>query len=124
MVTLRDSRRGGSKFGCLLPLVVLVLLLYAGVLFGRPWFRYQQWTDEFHTVAEVAEVLSDSAMRARIEARADSLKLPPAAKRALTIKRLSNPPRVEVRSKYTETVRVPVLGDKVLTFTPFAESSL
>ncbi len=124
MVAFTDPRRGGSRFGCLVPLIVLVAFVYAGILFGRPWFRYQQWADEFHTVGSVAAVLSDSAMRARIVARADSLKLPAAATRSLTIKRLPNPPRVEIRARYTETVHIPWLGDKVLTFTPFREAPL
>lgn len=124
MVTPPAGRRGEGKFGCLVPLAILGLLLYAGILFGRPWFRYQQWRDEIHTVAGFAEALPDSAMRARIEARADSLRLPPAAKKRLTIQRLPNPPRVEIRSTYTETVHIPWYGDKVLTFTPFAESPL
>lgn len=124
MVTRSDSRRGGSKFGCLSTLIVLIVFVYAGVLFGRPWFRYKQWADEFQSQAGFAAVLSDSTMRARIVGRADSLNLPPAAIRKLSIKRLPNPPRVEIRSEYTETVHVPFLGDKVLTFKPFAESSL
>ena len=61
---------------------------------------------------------------ARAEARADSLRLPAAAKKKLTIQRLPNPPRVEIRSTYTETVHIPWYGDKVLTFTPFAEAPL
>ncbi|MEO8478401.1 MAG: hypothetical protein ABI542_02115 [Gemmatimonadota bacterium] len=120
----RDPRLGGSKFGCLGTLAVLVLLLYVGILFGRPWFRYQRWNDEIRTVAGFASAMPDSAMRARLESQADSLRLPPAAKRKLTLDRLPNPPRMEIRSEYTETVTIPFLGEKVLTFKPFGESSL
>ncbi|HET9066832.1 MAG TPA: hypothetical protein VFN22_13510 [Gemmatimonadales bacterium] len=119
-----DRRLGASKFGCLGTLAVLVLLLYVGILFGRPWFRYQRWNDEIRTVAGFASAMPDSAMRARLESQADSLSLPPAAKRKLTLKRLPNPPRMEIRSEYSETVTIPFLGEKVLTFKPFGESSL
>lgn len=122
--THRDRRLGGSKFGCLGTLVVLVLLIYVGVLFGRPWFRYQRWNDEMRTVAGFASAMPDSAMRARLEAQADSLRLPAAAKRKLSLKRLPNPPRMEIRSEYSETVMIPFLGETVLTFKPFGESSL
>ncbi len=122
--TRRDRRLGGSKFGCIGTLVVLVLLLYVGILFGRPWFRYQRWNDEIRTVAGFASAMPDSAMRVRLESQADSLRLPPAAKRNLSLKRLPNPPRMEIRSEYTETVTIPLIGEKVLTFKPFGESSL
>lgn len=118
------SRRGGSKFGCLGTLAGLVVMLYLGILFGRPWFRYQRWNDEMRTVAGFATALPDSAMRARLEAQADSLGLPLTAKRKLTLKRLTNPARMEIRSEYTEKVNVPFIGQKVLTFTPFGEASL
>lgn len=124
MVTLPASRRGASKVGCLVPLVVLGLLLYAGVLFGKPWFRYQQWRDDFNNSAGFATTLSDSAIRSRLAASADSLNLPEAAKRHLNIQRLPRPARIEIRSEYTETVHLPWFGDKVLTFKPFAEADL
>ena len=78
--------------------------------------------DRFET-ATGTHVIADVA-GTRIEARADSLRLPAAAKKKLTIQRLPNPPRVEIRSTYTETVHIPWYGDKVLTFTPFAEAPL
>lgn len=118
------SERGGSKFGCLGTLVVLVVMIYLGILFGRPWFRYQRWNDEIRTVAGFATALSDSAIRVRLEAQADSLRLPTTAKRKLTLKRLTNPARIEIRSEYSEKVVVPFLGTKTLNFTPLGEATL
>jgi hypothetical protein len=71
------------------------------------------------SVAKQSEVLSDSAMTHRIRARADSLRLPPESKR-LSIRRLPDPPRLEIRSEYTQTVKLPILGEKVITFKPNA----
>lgn len=111
-------------FGCLVPLVLLGLFLFVGVKFGRPWFRYQQWRDELNSAAKFATTLSDSAIRVRITAQADSLRLPKAAKSQLRIVRLTNPDRIIIESRYTETVDLPWLGPKVLKFHPLAEAPL
>src|SRR5690606_20652870 len=118
MVTL-FNRRGGSRLGCLIPLLLLGGFAYAAILFGRPWFAYRQYQDEMTAVVNMNQIISDSAMMVRIIARADSLGLPPQAKR-IECRRLNDPPRLEVRAEYTQTVKVPFLGDKVLRFKPSA----
>ncbi len=119
MVMLLRNRRGGSRLGCLVPMLLLGIFAYAAVLFGRPWFAYRQYQDEMIAVVNMNQVTSDSAMLVRILARADSLGLPPAAKR-VQFRRLSDPPRLEVRAEYKYTVKVPFVGEKVLTFRPSA----
>jgi hypothetical protein len=119
MVNPAGNRRGRGLLGCLFPIVLLVGFIYVGIQFGRPWFAYRQYQDEMRSVAKQSEVLSDSAMTHRIRARADSLRLPPESKR-LSIRRLPDPPRLEIRSEYTQTVKLPILGEKVITFKPNA----
>lgn len=123
MVILLADRSGRGRFGCLFTLIVLGVLLYVGIAFGRPWFAYQQFREEMETVLSRHEAISDSAIIARIRARADSLKLPPEARRVV-LERLPSPPRIEVRSKYEVTVDLPIVGPKVLTFEPSAEEEL
>ena len=123
MVNPGDDRRGRGLLGCLFPIVLLVTFIYVATLFGRPWFAYRQYQDEIRSVAKLNETLSDSAMTHRIMARADSLDLPEAAKR-ITIRRLPDPARLEIRAEYTRTVRLPLLGDKVITFKPNAVEPL
>jgi hypothetical protein len=123
MVNSLRNRRGGSRLGCLIPLALLGAFVYAGVLFGRPWFAYRQYRDEMVAVVNMSQVISDSAMMVRIRARADSLGLPASAKR-VEFRRLQNPPRLEVRAEYTQSVKVPFLGEKVLHFKPSAVEKL
>ncbi|HRP07672.1 MAG TPA: hypothetical protein PLL69_04215 [Gemmatimonadales bacterium] len=111
------DRSGRINFGCLIPLVLIAAFVYAAVAFGRPWFAYRQYQTEMRTVAGMQQSLSDSAIRVRITARADSLRLPPEAKR-LTIKRVGEPSRLEISAKYSQTVTLPFIGEKVLEFRP------
>lgn len=124
MVNPAANRRGRGMFGCLAPLALLALLLYLGVKFGRPWFADEQFQDEVRSTAKFASTLSDSAMRVRINARADSLGLPPAAKKNLRITRLNNPPRVLVETHYDVTVTLPYIKPVVLKFHAEAEDGL
>lgn len=123
MVNSLRNRHGKGMIGCLLPIVLLVAFIYVGVLFGRPWFAYQQYRDEMKTVVGMHQTHSDTAMRNRITARADSLRLPAAAKN-LTFRRLPDPPRLEVSAEYQQVVKVPLLGPKTLTFKPVATEPL
>jgi hypothetical protein len=119
MVNPGANRHGRGLLGCLFPIVLLVGFIYVGIQFGRPWFAYRQFQDEMRSVAKMSETLTDSAMTHRIQSRADSLGLPPEAKR-LSIRRLPDPARLEIRSQYEQTVKLPLLGPKVITFKPNA----
>lgn len=123
MVNPAGNRRGRGLLGCLFPIVLLVAFIWVGIQFGRPWFAYRQYQDEIRTVARLNETLTDSAMTVRIHARADSLDLPREAKR-LSIRRLPDPARLEIRAEYQQTVKLPIVGDKVITFKPNAVEPL
>lgn len=117
MVTTVADRRGRINLGCLIPLVLIAAFVYAAVAFGRPWFAYRQYQTEMRSVAGMQQSLSDSVIRVRIAARADSLRLPAEAKR-ITIKRVGTPPRLEISAKYSQKVTLPFIGEKVLEFNP------
>lgn len=119
MVTLHN-RRGGGMLGCLFPLALLGVGFFLAVLFGRPWFKYQEYKDDFKSAARFAQTLSDSVILARLQMQADSLGLPPQAKRII-IRRLSNPDRILIQAQYEVTVKVPLLGPRVLKFRPSVE---
>ncbi len=123
MVSSVANRRGRGLFGCLFPIILLVAFIYVAVQFGRPWFAYRQYQQEMRYVAKLNESLGDSVMVVRIRARADSLRLPNEAKR-LSIRRFSEPARLEIRAEYRETVTLPIVGEKVLTFKPSAVEPL
>jgi hypothetical protein len=123
MVTLPGGRRGRGNLGCLVSLLLLAAFIYLAIAFGRPWFAYQQYQEEMQTILSMHHTLSDSAMTVRARARADSLRLPPEARRII-LEREANPPRLTMRAEYQATVDLPLLGPKVLTFRPEAEEEL
>lgn len=124
MVNPAANRHGRGMFGCLFPLVLLGLFLFLGVKFGRPWFAYQQFQDEMRSAAKFASTISDSAIRARITARADSLRLPKGAKERLRLTRFGDPPRILIETSYTAVVELPLLGPREMRFTPTVEEPL
>jgi hypothetical protein len=110
--------------GCMIWIVLLAAAGYLGLQFGRPYFRSQQFREEMKKVAEFAQNISDSAMRVRVNAVADSLGLPVAAKRNLRITRIRRPPHLVIESEYADTVRLPFIGMKILTFKPQVQEPL
>ena len=117
------ANRGSSSLGCLTSILILVIMIYVAVLFGGPWMRYRQFQDQMKTSARFAVTIPDSVIRVRLTSLADSLGLPRQAKR-LRIVRNEMRQRITITSTYTETVKIPVLGPRVLRFTPRAEERL
>ncbi len=117
MVTETNPRRGGGGFGCLFALAILGVLFWVGITLGRPWFRYQQFRDEMQTAARFGSTLSDSAILVRLRAVADTLELPPSA-RKIVIRRLEQPTGTTISTSWEVTVKLPVLEPKTFKFAP------
>jgi hypothetical protein len=124
MVTRPHNRRGKSTLGCLFTVLLLAAGGYVGLQFARPWFASKQYRDEMRNVGSFAQTSNDAVLRAAILARADSLDLPPAAKRNLKIQRLSKPPHLLIESEYEYTVTLPFLGSRVMTLHPHVQIAL
>lgn len=122
MVTI-STRRGGSTLGCLFTVVVLGTAAYVALLFARPWFANQQFQDDFQMAARFAATTSDSAIRVRLVARADSLGLPKEAKR-ISIRRFANEGIVRIATRYEVPVQVPLIGERVMHFDLSVEEPL
>lgn len=122
MVTTH-TRRGGSTLGCLFTVVLLGTAAYVALLFARPWFANQQFRDDFQVAARFASTTSDSAIRVRLVARADSLGLPKEAKR-ITIRRFANEGIVRIATRYEVAVEVPIIGTRVMNFDLSVEEPL
>lgn len=112
-----SGRRGGSTMGCLFTVVLIGLGVYVGITLGRPWFRYEQFRDEMTSAARFSSTLSDAQILTRLRAVADTLGLPPEAKR-LVVKRLDPSGSVVISVKYTERVTLPLYGEKIYKFSP------
>jgi hypothetical protein len=99
-------RRGTSRLGCLVSVLLVVTILYFGFNIGEVYLRFYKLRDAMAQEARFAHNRTDDAIRIRIAALADSIGLPDEASR-LTIIRNSN--RIMISSRYSEHVELPLL---------------
>ena len=109
------NRRGVSRLGCLLPLLILAVAAYFGVGFGEAYFRFYQFKDAMGQEARFAADKTDAQITTRLSALADSLQLPPGAE-LITIERSLT--QIAISSDYDEVFRLPLNKEKVLHFHP------
>ena len=110
--------------GCLVSIVLLVLVGFIAVKYLPPYMRYAQFKDEMRTSARFATTVPDSIIRITLVARADTLGLPPEAKRIRIERRIGHPSTIIISAQYTEQVNLPIFGVKVLHYKPRAEAPL
>ena len=115
------SRRGESRLGCLLPLLILAIIVYFAIDFGQVYFRAYQFEDAMGSEARFATTLTDDAITRRLTALADSLQLPPGAE-LITIVR--SPRMISISSDYDEIIKLPLKKERVIHFHPMASASL
>jgi hypothetical protein len=120
---MRD-RGGKSGIGCLGSIILIVSVAYFGARFIPPYIAYEQFRDEMKSDARFATTLTDSAIRVRLVAQADTLGLPPEAKRIVIRRRGGRPPTITISADYAVKVNVPIFGIKVLHFKPTAEEPI
>ncbi len=123
MVTIWQDRAGRGALGCLTSLVVLAVLIYAGFVLGPPWLSYQQYRDEMKTEARFSVSLPDSVIRARLAVRADSLRLPEAARKVTIVRHGGSPPMIRIAADYRVHVWFLLLGERTLHFKPSVEAT-
>lgn len=124
MVNRLVDRRGKSNIGCLGTLALLVAGAYLAAQFLPPLMHYEQFLDSMRSNAQFATTLTDSSIRDRLMAQADSLGLPPEAKKVVVLRRKGDPPTITISTEYTERVYLPIFGVKLLHFAPKVEESL
>ncbi len=120
MVMLHRARprRGASRAGCLLQLIVLVALVYGGVLVGEDALAYYRFRDAMKMEARFATVRTDEQIRTRLRAFTDSVKLPAAAKE-INVVRDGN--RIRIWSSYDRELRLPLDYSRTFHLRPFVE---
>ena len=124
MVNRVRDRAGKGGMGCLGTIVAFGLVVYFGSQFVPPWVRYEQFRDEMRTEAQFGTTLADSVIRIRLVALADTLGLPPEAKRITIRRRPGRPPTITISTEYTERIALPIFGVKLVRFKPKAEETL
>jgi hypothetical protein len=115
------SRRGESRLGCLLPLLILAVAMYFAVDFGEAYFRFYQFKDAMGQEARFATTKTDDQIMSRLSALADTLQLPPGAE-LVSIQR--SPTIITISSDYDEVIKLPLKKEYVLHFHPSAVSRL
>lgn len=111
------GRRGISRAGCLVLLVLLAAGGYFAFNVAEVYVRYYRFRDAMRQEARFAASRTDEVIRRRLEAAADSLGLPEGAAN-VQIRRASG--RVELSSEYYESVELPLFV-REFYFNPTAE---
>ena len=112
----RQARRGASTAGCLLSVVVLMVVLYYGVNFGRVWWRYWEIQDRMKAAARYSQNQSDAQIQTQLRADVRDLGLPPTAA-SFRIVRVAHPPSITISTVYREEIDLPLIK-RTLTFQP------
>ncbi len=115
------NRRGESRLGCLIVLLILAVGAYFAVDFGEAYFRFYQFKDAMGQEARFATTKTDDQITKRLSSLADSLQLPPGAE-LITIER--TPTVITISSDYDEVIELPLKKEHVIHFHPAAASRL
>ena len=115
------NRRGASRIGCLLPLLLLAIGVYIAYGFGEAYFRFYQFKDAMGQEARFASTRTDEQITGHLSALADTLQLPPGAE-LVTISRSGN--LITISADYDEVIRLPLKKERVIHFHPVAASRL
>ncbi len=118
------NRAGRTGIGCLGSLVIVGVVAYFGSRFIPPVLHNGQFRDEMKTEARYGASLQDSSIRIYLVAQADSLSLPPEAKKIPIRRHIGRPSTITISSEYTVKVMLPFLGVKLLHFKPTVEEPL
>jgi hypothetical protein len=119
MVTPR--RRGASKFGCLLSLVLFGAAIYYGAQLGKVYWRYYEFQEDIRTAARFARTQTDQVIYRNLVSSIDALGIPAEAKR-LVIRRVGPPFTIQIRTEYRERIDLPLGRVWYIRFRPRAES--
>jgi len=99
------SRRGASRLGCLVTLLVVVAGAYFAFNIGEVYFRSFRLRDAMAQEARFADTRDDAAIRIRLAAVVDSMGLPAEAA-VFRIRREAR--RFVISTSYTELVELPM----------------
>lgn len=83
------NRKGSSKLGCLVSLLIFSAVIYFGVNVGTHVWRYYVFKDAMQAEAHFAAHRTDAVIKRRLQTLVDSLGLPESAKN-IRIKRSGN----------------------------------
>lgn len=97
-------RRGATKLGCLMTLMVLAAIGYFGANAGEVYWRFYQYQDAMKQEVTFRARQPIPALRARLRHIADSLGLPEDAG-IVSVKRTAN--EIFIEAHYEEVIELP-----------------
>jgi hypothetical protein len=112
------ARRGVSKMGCLIVILIIAACAYFGLDVGDAYWKYYQYKDAMNQELRYRGDKPDDTIKAHMRLVADSLELPPEAGNVV-VTRDKRTKTVEMESQYDITVHVPGY-ERVIHFTPHA----
>jgi hypothetical protein len=101
---VRAARRGATRFGCLVYLLVVSAVLYFGVHAGEVYWRYLQYKEAMDQEVRFRGFLPDARIKAALQAAADSIGLPEDAG-VVTVTRKDG--RITVEAHYEDVIELP-----------------
>jgi hypothetical protein len=120
VVSPATGRRGASRLGCLIQLVVLVSIIYFGFLAGEEALAYYRFKDAMKNEARFASIRTDVEIRKRLRAFTDSVKLPAEAKE-INVVRDGN--EIHIWSEYDQVIRLPFNKTRIVHLRPSVEKT-
>jgi hypothetical protein len=116
----RVARRGASRLGCLIQLVIVGAILYFGMYVGEDALAYYRLRDAMRQEARFAGHRTDQQIRDRLKAFTDSVKLPDAAK---DIRIVRDEDKIHIWTEYDQEVKLPFNQSRVFHLRPSIEES-
>jgi len=120
MVMRSPRRRGASRLGCLIQIVIVAALVYFAFLAGEEALAYYRLKDAMKNEARFASIRSDQSIRSRLRAFTDSVKLPPEAKEIYVVREGN---RIRIWSDYDQVIKLPFNKTRIVHLHPYVEKS-
>lgn len=118
--SLADGRRGGSRLGCLVQIIIVGALIYFGIYAGQDMLEFYRFRDAMKQQARFASGRTDQQIKDRLKAFADSVGLPDGAS-DVSVVRENN--RIRIFSQYDQPLRLPFDYQYSVHLRPSAERS-
>ena len=114
------GRRGASRLGCLVQLLIVGMIIYFAAIAGEEALTYYRFQDAMKNEARFAYKRTDQQIKDHLRAFTDSVKLPAAAK-DIFVAREGN--YIKIWAEYDQEFKLPLNKTKIVHLRPSAEKA-
>ena len=114
------QRRGASRLGCLVQLMIVGIIVYFGAIAGEEALTYYRFQDAMKNEARFAYKRTDQQIKDHLRAFTDSVKLPAAAK-DIFVAREGN--YIKIWAEYDQEFKLPLNKTRIVHLRPSAEKA-